>query len=306
MELVRQGFQVRALVFPNTPIGHIQHKHVEVYTGDITKPETLPSAFKGVDVVVHLAARVADHGPEQAFIKSIVDGTEHVIQAAAAENVKRMVHMSSLAVHAYTGHTASDETAPLDGNLNAYARTKVLAEKKVEEAQCKLETVIVRPGLFPYGPGDKNAFCNLAKALKERKMVLVDQGSKRFGLSYVDNLVQGLVLCATHPSAKNEVFVIADDEVMSWKVLLNDVANALGYPPVTRSVPGALAYGMSACVEVASERFGVEPLLTRYRIATVRNDLVFSNAKAKRLLGYSPRVGWKEGLDRTVQWYRTL
>lgn len=303
--LVQSGYRVRALVYPGTSLAPLQGLSIDVAEGDITRPETLTAPLVNATHVVHLAAKVSDWGPDAAFQKSIVEGTDNVVRAAVAAGVARFVHMSSVSVHRYRGHSDSDENTALDGDINAYARTKVAAEKLLHGYHKQLGIAIVRPGLMPYGPGDLHAFPQLAQTIEKKIFRLIDQGQHRFGVSYVDNLVDGIALCLSHPAAANETFVIADDDILTWKKLADDIAEGLGCARITASVPSSLAkLGGVACETLANLGLLKSPPLTRYRIATVSSDIVFRNDKAKRLLGYKPRVDWKTGITNTIEWYR--
>ena len=282
---------------------------LEFHAGSITDPRAVAAALGGAHTVVHLAAKVSDFGREVEFLAANVEGTRVVGETARALGIRRFVHMSSVAVFDYRpGHRGTDETQPAGGHEFCYGRTKAQAEAVVRAlATPGFEVVIVRPGLFPYGPGDRVASARMLRALERGLPLLVDGGRTVLSTSYVENLVDGLLLCLDHPAAAGETFHLADDGCPTWGELVRAMASALGRPPSLRSVPRWLAAPAAAALEAAWHmlRLRSTPPLTRYRVRTATTDLCFDNAKARRLLGFRPRIGLGEGLAATVAWYRS-
>jgi nucleoside-diphosphate-sugar epimerase len=277
--------------------------------GSITDPPTVANALRGSEAVVHLAAKVSDFGRAEGFALLNVGATRIVVEQAR-NSARRLVHMSSVAVFDYrTGYRDADEETPAGGHEFPYGQTKLQAEAIVREAHEPgvFETTIVRPGLFPYGPEDRHAVLPMFSALESRVPLLVDRGEALLSTSYIDNLLDGVLLCLDHPQAAGRTFHICDDERLSWRELIRAIARELDVRPNLLSTPGWLAYPAAALLEALWSfwrRPGAPPL-TRYRIRTSTCDLHFSNARARRLLGYRPAVSLDEGIRRTVEWYRS-
>ncbi|MFP5383280.1 MAG: NAD-dependent epimerase/dehydratase family protein [Gammaproteobacteria bacterium] len=297
--LREQGIPVRGLVLAGTDTTSIVALGVEVVTADIALPLD-PGLFAGVSHVFHLAAIALDWGPGELFERVNVNGTRHVLEAACAAGVMHVVHMSSLAVHPYTGHVAGDENTPRGWNINAYTRTKNLAEDIVQSFRGRLMVTIIRPGVVPYGPGDRLSLPGLVDALSRGIYAHVGAGRTRVCLSYVENLADGMILAACRHGESGAAYVMADD-VMTWHEFIDAVADAFGLPRARRSVPFAIAWIAATVLETVYRLLRVRsaPVLTRYRISLFRGDLVFSSAKARRELRYRPRVPLHEGLRRT-------
>lgn len=274
---------------------------------DITRPEQLVPAFAGVKTVYHLAALARDWGRRRAFQAVNVDGTRNVLEAARRAKVRRLVHMSTLAVHPFRGYVEADEGTPRGNRTCAYCITKLEAERMVEAAgrQGWFETVIVRPGAVIHGPGDRTSFVHLAPYLLAGKMLVVDGGRHLTCYSDAENLAQGLLLCGTHPAAAGEIFNINDGLKITWREYLEEASRALGVEPRLRSVPAWAARAAGVLLELAyksvrAERF---PPVHRYRAGLVSRDFHFSCRKAERLLGWKPAVDFSESLQRTAAWY---
>ncbi len=305
-KLVAEGASARALVSPWGSLENlsgVRHPNVrnqiEIVRADIGESESLRGVCDGVDLVYHAAARVADYGPAAAFWRVNVEGTKNLVLEAERAAVERFVLVSSVAVHRYTGFRNADpRTLPLDGTLNAYARSKVAAENVLNAAQ--LEAVIVRPGLWPFGPRDPN-FGRLVAALRKGRLPLVDGGRAVINTAYSENLMDGLWVAGTVPQAAGNTYVIADAGAPSWKDVFTELARILGVPAPRLSLPGWFAEPLGETIERAYALAApqAEPPLTRYRGALMRRDVHFSPTPAHDL-GYAPTVSWREGLARTA------
>ncbi len=309
--LIERGWKVRSMVLKGTPLDFIEGFDTEIVYGDITEPETLLSAVEGVDVVFHLAAIASDWGPEELFMRVNAGGTLNMLEASARAGVKRFVYMSSVAVHAYNGHRGTDETAPRDcPSYLYYGRSKIKGEDYVNQfhSEGKIEGVIIRPGLFPFGPNDTTSFYKLARALEKGAFSYVNGGRAKVSTAYVENLVHGLELAGKHEKASGEVFIIADPWIVTWKELIEKFCDALGVKHPWLSIPYPVASIAASIMEKIWLLFKIkgEPPVTRYRALLMKDDLVFSSKKAQKLLGYSPIVDFDEAIKRTVAWYRKV
>ncbi|MBN1944370.1 MAG: NAD-dependent epimerase/dehydratase family protein [Bradymonadales bacterium] len=306
-ELIGEGHAVIALDLAWRHEGQAHPEAIQV-VGDVTSQKDCVSAVQGCDAVCHLAARVGDWGPGQSYWRINVEGTRNLLAAARNEGVRRFVLVSSLAVHRYRGYRGGDETAPRDATINAYARSKIAAEDLVWAESGNLEAAVVRPGVFPFGPSDRTSFFPLAQALERGRMGLVNSGKAVLCTAYVENLAAGLRLALERPEAAGETFVIGDDREVTWRELLDLFALKLGCPPARLSLPLAVGYPIAAAWEGLYRLFRVKraPLLTRYRLLVAGRDCHFLSTKARRLLGYQPRIDLEEGVERTVAWYRGL
>ena len=315
--LLGRGWDVLGLVLKGTPEDFLDGTAVKIVYGDILQPASLASALKEakakatkLDAVFHLAALAADWGPAQKFFSLNAQGTRNMLEASAAAGVRRFVLMSSLAVHRYSGHSRSDETAPLDCPEDfPYGRSKIMAEKAVHEFHDagRLEGVIIRPGLFPFGPNDTTSFARLARVMERGMMAYVGGGSARLTTAYVENLCGGVELAAREKRAAGQTYVIADDTPVSWRELFELFCRELGIRPPWLSVPYPVARISAAAAEQLWTRLKLkgEPPLTRYRAQLMAGDLVFVSDKARRELGYKPAVPLDEAVRRTVAWYKT-
>lgn len=306
--LVEKGCRVRSMVLKGTSEEFLDGVDTEKVYADITDPATLKPAMKGVEVVFHLAALASDWGPRRLFMKLNYDGVLNVLDSAYRAGVRRVIHVSSLAVHKYKPTYGAGEEAPLDSNLNEYCITKRLGEEAARRFSLEhdIEVTIIRPGIMPFGPRDTTSFVPLAGALEKGVFQFVDGGKARICTAYIENLVQGMILASHKEEGADETFIIADDEPHSWKEIINTFCDALGVRKPKLSVPSWALYPIAGAMMGLWRMFPLpgSPPLTFYRIRVSSCDLFFSNEKAKKILGYQPAVGFEEGVRRTVEWYK--
>ena len=303
--LLATGHQVRALVSPWGTVANLDRileaPGFELRRADLSREGALDGVCDGVDGVVHAAARVADWGPWEAFYQTNVVGTGQLLAEAAAAGARRFVLISSVAVHRYSGFRDADpRTVPRDNVSNAYAHSKIMAEDLVREAG-ELDGVIVRPGLWPFGPRDPN-FRRVARALEQGVLPMVGSGDSVINTTYAENLAFGVRLALERPEAPHRAYVIADEGMPTWRELLTELARLLGERPPRLRLPGTPTKALARGVEATWGALfpGSEPPMTRYRAGLMTHDVHFSIRHAVAELGYHPLTSWREGLRRTV------
>jgi len=303
--LLASGHSVRALVSPwgelDNLVGVLDHPNLSLLRADLTRAESLRGSAQDVEVVFHAAARVAEWGPWEAFFETNVRGTENLLGEAKRAGVKRFVQVSSVSVHRYTGFRDADSRAlPRDGNVNAYAVSKRLAEDLVLAAE-GIETVIVRPGLHLLSPRDP-LLKRQARTLKRGLLPMVNGFHTVVNTAYVGNLAHGLSLAGTVPGISGRSYVVADAGSPTMREVFNLMAELLDAPKPWFNLPGPAAAALGRSVEASWTRFlpGRKPPLVYYMAYTVLRDVHFSIEAARSELGYEPTFSWQEGLARTV------
>jgi len=256
------------------------------------------SALCGVDVVIHLAARVhvmrdSSADPLEAFRRVNVTGTEHLARSAAATGVKRFVYVSSIKVNGeQTSDTPFSETDPACPQ-DPYGVSKYEAEQALHcvAAETGLEVVIVRPPLV-YGAGVKGNFAQMLKVLDRGLPLPLASVDNRRSLVYVGNLVDALILCATHPAAAGQTYLVSDGEDVSTTDLLRQLGAGMGHPARLFSCPQAL---LRLAGRLTGRADQVERLLGSLRV---------DSGKIHRELGWTPPYTLREGLQAAAAGYR--
>ena len=300
--LVSEGCRVRVLCRDGSAAGDLAGA-VEVATGDVTAPSSLPAALAGADTVFHLASALGatPFGP-QGFTAVNAEGTKNVLDAARAAGVRRVVHCSSVGVLGGIQGPPAAEDAPLRPE-DDYERSKAQGEQIAREAAAAgLPVVVARPG-WAYGPGDRRTF-KLIRAIAKRRFFFVGDGTTREHPVFIDDLAAGLARCRTAGLAPGEVVTIAGDEIVTIEDLCGRIALALGVPLSRLHVPREPLRTFAGLLEAAFKAVGREAPLTRAKVDFFLKHRAYDTAKAKRLLGFAPRVPLDEGLPRTIAWYR--
>jgi len=307
-ELASRGHVVRAMIEPGTSLAPLAGISGDVVAADLAEPASLPATVEGCDCVVHLAALVQEWGRWEWFEKVNVAGTRALANASAAAGVRRFLFMSSLAVHGKGDFVDGDESADRDHAGNPYARSKIECEDIVQDfhARGAIETVVIRPGMVPFGEGDRRGFGALAAAISKGFMPLTADPSHLTCTAYAPNLAQGTALALESPRAAGETFVIADAEKTSWMSYFQAIAARLDVKLRCLVLPCRPLELLAMLAERAWCPFGPthRPPITSYLVRLMARNTHFSSEKAHRLLGYVPEVPLTDGIAAACNWWR--
>jgi nucleoside-diphosphate-sugar epimerase len=267
----------------------------------------VPSLLRGVEVVVHSAAVRHRYGVDEAVYQaSNVDLVERTMIASANAGVRRFVLVSSVGVYGFPVRLPVTEAYPY-APRTLYSGTKVEAEMRARRVarDVGLELVVARPTIV-YGVGDRNGMLDkMAAMIRAGLYRVVGSGDNVLHHTHIDDIVDGLWLTATHAGAAGEDFILAGPETTTLYDLSVLVARAVGRDLPRRRVPAPLARAVATVVDVASYR-GVafvrrEPPVNHEKLDVMTLPIAFDITKARRLLGYSPTVGYEEGVMRTLR-----
>jgi len=308
-KLVERGDEVRGLVRKTSDLSLLEGVEIERFVGSLDDLSSLEKSTEGVELVYHVASAVTDWGTLKFFRKVIVDGTQKMLEASIRTGVRRFIYVSSVAVHSFIGKQDMTENAPRVPTPFPYCQAKREAEDVVSEYHSfrGLEIVIVRPGDI-YGPGDRVSLLKMAKMLEEGRMAYIGGGKKLGAFTYVENLADGLILAGMTKKASGETYVITDGIKMTWWEYFEKLTTALNVPKPKISVHPILAYGAASTLEFVYRLLHIRarPPITRYLITHLRKDFHFSIEKARRDLGYEPKVDVDEAIRRTAEWYERV
>jgi nucleoside-diphosphate-sugar epimerase len=297
LRLAEEGARVTALARTPSKAAFLTAGGVEVAQGDVTDRARMRELVAGHAIVFHLAA-VAGAERVKAMQAVNVEGAASVLAAARAAGVERFVHVSSISVYGYARCGVVDESVHLFETGDMYGDTKAIGEGLVKRAD--LPWTVVRPGQV-YGPRGSSwtlGLFNLVRGFAP----LVDGGHGSTHPIYIDDLVELLVLAATHPAAPGEVFNGTPDPASDWRTFLMSYAamrghsNAVSVPLWALQPPLAL---FDWLLPLTGRRLPVRAMLN-----FMCSDLTYSTRKARDLLGWRPRVDLDEGMRRTEAWLR--
>jgi nucleoside-diphosphate-sugar epimerase len=257
-------------------------------------------ALLGIRSVIHLAARVHvmhenASDPLEEFRKVNVAGTEHLARSAAASGVKRFVYVSSIKVNGEgTGAGSKFVETDLPAPQDPYGISKWEAEQALHRVaqETGLEIVIVRPPLV-YGDGVKGNFAQMLKVLAKGIPLPLASVHNLRSLVYLENLVDALITCSTHPAAAGQTYLVSDGEDISTSELLHLLGNGMGHP--ARLIPCP-----SAWLNFAGRLFGKTPQVER-----LLGSCQVNSDKIRFQLEWLPPYTLQQGLQITAERYRT-
>jgi nucleoside-diphosphate-sugar epimerase len=302
--LAARGYYVRALVRDPRRAVALEDAGIEIVRGDIREDPALRQACRDVEVVYHIAAIYRQAGLKTETYRAVnADGVRRLINAAAAERVRRVVHCSTVGVHGDVRHPPANEDAPLaPGDI--YQQTKLEGERaaRAAAADTDLEVVVARPTGI-YGPGDRRLL-KLFRGVARRRFVVLGDGGIFYHLTYIDDLVEGFRLCGEEPAAAGRTYILAGGEVTTLNDLITLIAREAGVDPPRLHLPVWPFWMAGAACEAVCAPFGLEPPIYRRRVDFFTKSRAFDISRARQELGYAPRVGLREGVRRTLDWYR--
>ena len=296
--------EVHALVRDTGRAGDLAALGITVHTGDIRDQAALGRAMDGVEVVYHIAAAYREAGiPAETYRAVNATAVRQIIEAAAAAGARRVVHCSTVGVHGDVQHPPANEDAPLKP-ADVYQVTKLEGEQLAREASRRLgiDVTIARPSGI-YGPRDRRLL-KLFRGVARRRFATLGRGEIYYHLTYIEDLVEGFRLCGEHPAAANRTYILAGGEVTTLNELVATIADVARVRRPTLHLPVWPFWLAGALCEAVAVPLGIEPPIYRRRVDFFTKSRAFDIARARAEIGYAPRVGLRDGIARTLDWYR--
>jgi nucleoside-diphosphate-sugar epimerase len=276
----------------------------DVVGGDVAEPGPWQDHAAGCELVIHTAANVSLRleRREQMWRANVL-GTANAVQAAERAGAQRFVHFSSVTVFGLEFPDDVDERYPVHNTFIPYPDTKIASEQVVLQAHLdgRVPCTVVRPGDV-YGPRSRAWALVPAELMRRRRFMLPGWGKGIHSPVFIDNLVDGVALAAASSGAAGQVFTLSDGIGVPCREFFEPYAKLIGRRLVVLPTPVVLG---AAAVAQRLARFesgdnDVNPEATRYMLRRG----TYSIEKARRVLGWEPRVGLHVGLERTIGWLR--
>ncbi len=302
--LVKDGFQVRILARPGEDTETLSALGMDIVRGDLTDEDSLAGCAEGIHTIYHIAAAFREEGvPQQLFWDVNVDGTRHLMDEAIRQDVKRFVHCSTVGVQGEIKNPPAGEDAPYNPG-DHYQASKVDGEKLVLSyiRDRKFPAVIFRP-VGIHGPGDTR-FLKFFKTIQNGTFRMFGSGNVLYHLTYIDDLVDGILLCGSVEGIEGEIFTLGGEGNTTLNDFVGTIARILDKPLSGIHFPVWPLWFAGALCEAVCRPFRIHPPIYRRRVEIFMKDRAFDIGKARERLGYNPKVSLEEGLRRTAEWYK--
>lgn len=287
----------------------LEEQGIRFVSADLRHADDIRKLCFKQEAVFHCAALSSPWGAYTDFYNNNVLGTRHIAEGCLENGVSRLLYVSTPSVYFdYTERYQITEEEPFPSKpANAYAQTKMLAEQEVDRASAQgLPVITIRPRAI-FGPGDRTILPRLIEANERGRVPIIDGGKAVIDATYVDNVVDALLLGLESPDTLNgRKFNITNGEPLRFGNLLDKMFAKLGQPLRALPLSYRKAYLAASAMELAARLFhpAKEPQLTRYTVGVIARSQTLDISAARNELGYSPAISVEQGMDRFAKWWK--
>jgi len=290
--LVNEGHDVTGLIHKHKP-RNAENK-AKYVNGDITNINSVKPLLKNIDYVFHCAAFVKDYGSKKKFLEINLESTKKLAEECEKNSIKKFVFLSH--IH----YDINDKTS-------YYSQTKAMAEKLLLEKhkQNNFPVIIIRPGNV-YGPCHAMWVIYPLKSIEKNRISLIDNGKGIFLHTYIDNLLDAIVLAVNTEKAIGQTINITDgDNNVTWGEYLNFLAKISGRDMIKRNMSKKTAMFIAKSMILLNKTLRVKPWITPMTVNIFTNQKKISISQAESLLGYKPKINYNQGIKNVEQWLKT-
>jgi len=305
--LAGQGHPLVAIVRPTSDAGPLERAGIRVARGELTDAGFVDSQVADAEIVLHCAAKLSNWGTPSEYLQGNLRPAEILVTACQRHPVRRLVHVSSIAVYGHPRPEAGmiDEHHPIGNRLlsfDRYNRSKIAAEQICQRLAER--TVIIRPTWF-IGPGDRYVVPALVRKLRKHAVWLLGNGDNLLNGLAVEDVAEGVIAAATADAAGGQVFNLASPGELTQREFLDQICDRISVPRVRRRMPVSVVRRYAWCVETFARltRRRTPPPLTRHDLTVFTRPTRFETKAAAHLLDWRPHVPLADALSRTLDAY---
>jgi nucleoside-diphosphate-sugar epimerase len=300
--LIASGYAVRILCRSTSDLSLLRDIPLEKVIGDITQPQSLPDAVRGVDYIIHLAGLIKAKN-RQAFFAVNQGGTLALLNAVKNHrlDLKKFVLVSSVAASGPASGTARRESDP-PTPITTYGRSKLAGEEVLAAFHHLFPITIIRPPAV-YGPGDK-ALLTLFAAVNRGLRPYFGGGYNRVQMVYVDDLARGIIAAMESVKSAGRTYFIAEPQAHTVRELIDIMAALLGRKGVPLPLPRWLVNAFAFLSESYFRVLGKPPLFSREKVRELTADWELDVSAARDDLGFVCAYDFNAGAAATIDWYR--
>jgi 2-alkyl-3-oxoalkanoate reductase len=288
---------------PGLVDGDLRQEGAELLFTSVTNRDAVARCCEGAEVVMHLADAIRDIGASREDVRAVnVEGTRIVAEEAAKAGVRKLVYCSTEGVHGHVEHPPGDEESPI-APADDFQQAKYDGELELRILDgTPFEYTILRPTTI-YGPGDPGRFQVLFERVKSGAFPLFGDGQVLRHPVYIDNVVDAFLLAMEPDRGASEACIIGDAEYFTIEELVRKAGRAVGVEVEISYYPAWPLVAAGHMVETVCKPLGIEPPIFSRQVDWFRQARAFRIDKARRELGYEPRVDIDTGLRRAAEWY---
>jgi nucleoside-diphosphate-sugar epimerase len=286
------------------PIRTVKHPKVHYQLGNLEEEEYAINLVRNSDIIINAASLSSPWGKETDFIKANVLTQRNLIKASIELKIERFIYISTLSVcfNSKNRFLVKESDFLPSEFINTYSKTKRDAEIMLENS--KIPYIILRPWAL-IGRGDRVIMPRLIRAFDEGKLRIIGNGKNIADLTSVENIVEAVILSIqTDEYGLYQTYNISNGEpVVLWKCIEYMLAS-LGKELPKNRIPYSVAIAIAHLMELKSKfTSNKEPTLTKYGVRTLAKSFTIDISKARKLLGYEPKVTIRKSIDEFVKWY---
>ena len=304
-DLVSKGFQVKVLTREHSRHERLNHEQIEYEYGNVSDIESLKKCTRDVDLVYSAFGILGRWGiADQVYWDINSSGVENLLKSCLDYDIKQFIHISSAGVLGpLPDSVIADESFPINPS-NPYEASKSDAERqlRIYGNRYGIPFTIIRPE-FVYGPGDMHVL-GLFKAIKAGHFILLGNGKSLLHPTYIDDLIQAIAFCTNNRNAFGETYLITGERPLTVEEVARTMAEEMEKSISNLSLPLPIARAAANVLEVAGKLFDFEPPLTISRVKFFTENRAFTNEKAYNELGYITQISFREGVKRSIRWYK--
>lgn len=304
--LLQKGHQVVALDNQEgICLDELKRLGAEVVIGSVTDAELLKKLIPGCDAVYHLAAAFRRVNlPKSVYFETNATAMRALLTICRDNGVGKVIYCSTQGVHGNIENPPGDESSPIAPE-DYYQFTKYKGEEVAQEFIAEgMDITILRPTAL-YGPGDPSRFLMIFRRVKKGWFPYFGAGKALYHPVYVENFCDAFELAREAPASKGQTYIIADNDYFPIREIVDKVGVTMGIKARALRLPFWPMYALAAVVALIFKALPWEPPIFPRRVDWYRQNRAFKIDKARKELGYEPKVGLDEGLKRTYEWYKS-
>jgi nucleoside-diphosphate-sugar epimerase len=277
---------------------------IPIQHGEPNAANLMIEAAEGVDAIVHTAALSSPWGQYEDFVKANVESTKEVLAACEKHKIQRLVHISTPSVYfEFKDKVNVKEDSPQPHPINHYVTTKAAAEKLVL-ASAIPQRIILRPKAI-FGPWDQTLMPRILRVIQEGAVPLIRGGNAMLDVTYVDNLVDAIVLSLTQELKKPvAIYNVTNGEPQKLTDLFNALSTEFHLPLKTKKLPWWLVKTLATVLEAWAKIVrGKEPKITRYGAGVLAFSQTLDISAIEKDLGYQPKIKFTAAIKEYSRWY---